>query len=117
MRGGAESFRFVEKEQSIENKNDENPKRKVSDGEEKISECREGLIKEAATFATNEYAHIKQQQKVEKSSRVSNRNEEDSFSECRESLVQEEEKPEHIQNTKEHRVHRLVYSLLKFKNP
>ena len=103
MRGGAESFRFVEKEQSIENKNDENPKRKVSDDEEKISECREGLIKEAATFATNEYAQIKQQQKVEKSSRVSNKNEEDSFSECRESLVQEEEKPEHIQNTKEHR--------------
>ena len=68
-----------------------------------MSECREGLIKEAATFATDEYAQIKQQQKVEKSSGVLNTNEEDSFSECRESLVQEEEKPEHIQITKEHR--------------
>ena len=35
MRGGAESIRFVEKEQSIENKNDENPERKVSNDDEK----------------------------------------------------------------------------------
>ena len=86
IRGGAESFRIVEKEQNIENNNDEKLKRKVSNDEEKILECRDSLIQEAVTV---EHSHSTQGQELGKPRQGSN--DEEKFSECRESLMQEEE--------------------------
>ncbi len=82
MRGGAESLRFVQKDKNLENRNDKNTKGKVLNDKEKISECREGLIKEAVMFASDATdERVQKEEGEEIQNGVVNTNEEDSFPE------------------------------------